>query len=79
MLERVCCIVASALGLEPGEVNRASSMSTCRAWDSLRHFEVILAVESEFGVRFPLDVIPDLVSVAALCDQLAVAVDKQAA
>jgi len=79
MHERVCRVVGSVLGLAPGKVDAGTSMSTCSAWDSLRHFEVILAVEGEFGVRFPIDVIPELVSIAELCRQLAAAADKQAA
>lgn len=79
MHERVCRIVASTLGLATGDVDRATSMSTCPAWDSLRHFEVVLAVENEFGVRFPMDVIPELISVAELCRRLEGTSDKQAA
>lgn len=72
MHEAIRRVVASTLGLPAADVSEGASMSNCAAWDSLRHFEVILAIERDFQVRFPMDVIPELTSVARLAEQLAV-------
>jgi acyl carrier protein len=36
----------------------------------LRHFELILSLEAELGVRFPGDMIPTMTSVAAIEEAL---------
>jgi acyl carrier protein len=68
MDERVRAIVAQVLGLPPGEVTPETSAETCAAWDSLRHYELILALEGELAVRFSSDKIPTLTTVAAIQD-----------
>jgi acyl carrier protein len=38
---------------EPIDVfSDAASPSTVRSWDSLRHIELVMAAEAEYGVRF---------------------------
>lgn len=71
MHERLKSVVATALGLSPIEVCDETSPQTCAAWDSLRHFNLVLALEQAFGVRFSSEVIPDLVSVAKIRQELA--------
>lgn len=79
MLEQLSRVVGGVLGLAPQAVDRQTSMETCPAWDSLRHFEVILAVEAAFGVRFAMEALPELTSLAALQDALAAVAEKKAA
>lgn len=64
-------IVASVLGLTADEVSEATSMQNCDRWDSLQHFNLILAVEQAFDVRFSSERIPELVSVQNLRKELA--------
>ena len=66
MYEALGRVIASTLGLAATDVSQGTSMSNCPAWDSLKHFEVILAIENEFQVRFPMDAIPEMTSVARL-------------
>jgi acyl carrier protein len=79
MFERLCRVVACTLGLAPETVGLQTSMENCAAWDSLRHFEVILAVEAEFGARFSMDAIPELTSLSAILESLPAAMQSQAA
>ena len=51
--------------LERGEV--ANAWRTER-WDSLRHMQLIMAIEDEFGVTFADDDIPNLLSLRAIRD-----------
>jgi len=69
--ERLCQVVASALGIAAGDVSDATSMQTCARWDSLQHFNLILCVEEAFAIRFSSERIPELVSVQALRKELA--------
>lgn len=52
-LERVCQLVASALEVEPSEVNAASCAATLPEWDSLAHLMILTAVEKDFAVSLP--------------------------
>jgi len=69
--EVLCRTVANALGLGDGQVSDSTCMENCDRWDSLQHFNLILAVEQAFGVRFSSERIPELVSVQALREELA--------
>jgi acyl carrier protein len=40
------------------------------AWDSLGHMGLVAALEQEFGVRFPVYALPELVSVPAIVHAL---------
>lgn len=43
-------LVADALGLEPSEVGLDATSESLAEWDSLRHLDVVLAVEQRFGI-----------------------------
>ena len=45
-------VVANALEIPVEEVSDETSMTTVQNWDSLRHINLVLALELEFGVKF---------------------------
>ncbi len=47
-------IVGSVLGVEPMQLTDASNSQNTPKWDSLRHIEVIFAIESAYHVRFTM-------------------------
>lgn len=49
-------------------VDASASTETLPAWDSLRHIEVIFAVEDAFGVQFPEEALGELTSVERVVD-----------
>jgi acyl carrier protein len=49
-------------------VDAGVSTETLPAWDSLRHIEVIFAVEDAFGVQFPEETLGELTSVERVVD-----------
>lgn len=53
-------IVGKVLGVEPATLNDGSNAQNTPRWDSLRHIEVIFAVESAFHVRFTMPEIANL-------------------
>ena len=59
-------IVADILEIPPDEVNPELSSDSVETWDSFRHLQLILAIESEFGVQFDPQQIPELTTVAKL-------------
>ena len=58
-------IVAFILEIDPALLCDASNAQNTPRWDSLRHIEVIFAVESAFHVRFTM---PEITSLKNLGD-----------
>ena len=50
--ERLKAVILRELDLDDFEILDETTADTVPGWDSLRHAEMIAAVESEFGVRF---------------------------
>ncbi len=50
--ERVLRAVSQIMGVPAATLTDASSPDSVDAWDSLRHMNLVLALEEEFGVKF---------------------------
>jgi acyl carrier protein len=48
-------IMGTILKVDPGVLGPSSSSDTIDTWDSLKHMNLILALEEEFGVSIPDD------------------------
>jgi acyl carrier protein len=69
-------IVGNILGVDPSTLNEGSNASNVPQWDSLRHIEVIFAVESAYQVRFTM---PEIAGLRNLGDMRAVLLSKNVA
>ena len=47
-------VVAQVLDIDPGQLNARSRPNNTEGWDSLRHIEVMLAIETAFEVRLTM-------------------------
>ncbi|MBS0457418.1 MAG: acyl carrier protein [Proteobacteria bacterium] len=65
MNEKLRAIVAATLELDPSQVTAQTSVENQPKWDSLRHMNLIFAIEDGFDVRFADEQLPQLTSVAA--------------
>lgn len=45
-------IVADVLEMSVDEVSDETSPTTAKSWDSMKHIELVLALETNFGVKF---------------------------
>lgn len=63
--------IAAALGMNEDEITRETSAGNEPRWDSLRHMNLVFALEDAFGVRFSDEEIPMLTSVRAIEEALA--------
>ena len=50
---RIKNCMASVFGIEEDAINDDASMDNIEAWDSIRHINLIIALEQEFGISFP--------------------------
>jgi len=55
-------VMAETFQVDAREIDDDTSPDTMTAWDSLRHMNLILALEREFGIEFDEMVIPELSS-----------------
>ena len=58
-------IIANVLSVDEAQLNDESNALNTPNWDSLRHIEIMLAVENAFGVRFSM---PEMVSMQNIGD-----------
>ncbi|PWC53737.1 hypothetical protein TSA6c_02295 [Azospirillum sp. TSA6c] len=63
-------LVATVLKVEPSSVTSETSMKTTPEWDSLRHMELILAIEDRFGLILDGDEIACMTTVGSIHDVL---------
>lgn len=52
------------------DINLETTQNDIEEWDSLEHIKLILEIESKFGVRFPLEIVPKLTSVTNIIEEL---------
>lgn len=50
--ERLKRVLGDVLKIEASEVNDDTSVDTVEEWDSLRHLNLVLALEQEFDISF---------------------------
>ena len=70
MLETLQEIIAEQLGIEPAEIKAESIFKDDLNADSLDLFEMIMAMEEEFGVEIPSDDLDQIATVQDVMDYL---------
>ncbi len=48
------------------EINENTMKIDVPSWDSLKHIQLIMEVEEEFGVEIPIEKVPDIDSISVL-------------
>lgn len=60
--QRVRAVLASALKVDPSVISDNASQTDLSQWDSVRHMNVVLAVENDFDFQFDDAELPKLTS-----------------
>ena len=68
--EKVFKVVSQVMGVPIEELNEDSSPDTIEPWDSLKHMNLILALEEEFEVQFSDENILEMLSVQLIIEIL---------
>jgi acyl carrier protein len=63
-------VIADVFGVSPDEITAGAGVNRLEGWDSFGHLQAILALESEFGVQFDPQRIPELTTVAKIQAEL---------
>lgn len=64
--ERIFRVIGQVMGVPVEDVNEDSSPDSIQDWDSLRHMNMILALEEEFGLEFTDEQIVEMLSVGII-------------
>ena len=70
MQERIRIVMAQIFNVDVGAITQESSPESIERWDSLKHIQLVLAIEEEFDVTFSDDDIPNLLSTRAIEDSV---------
>ena len=61
MEDRIKNVMAAVFDISPNEITDDSSPHDIKGWDSVKHMNLVLALEEEFNIRFEEAEIPSLV------------------
>lgn len=64
--DRLYRTISQVLNVECGALSEESSPDTIGNWDSLNHLNLVMAIESEFGVSLSADDVLDMRNVALI-------------
>jgi acyl carrier protein len=71
MQAKVLNVVSEVLGVPVDDLTDDSSPENIENWDSLKHMNLVLALEDEFGIRFSDEQIVAMLSVRSIKDAVA--------
>ena len=63
MVEQLCDLVASVMGVDHSRVDSETGPLTLAEWDSFHHIHLVVAIEETYGVEFSPEEIVTLFSV----------------
>ena len=70
IMQRITEVFREVLGDDSIEIGRDSKAGDIEEWDSLSHINIVLAVEAEFGVKFALGELEELMNVGNMADMV---------
>ena len=76
MLERIQRILAAVFEKHPSEIDDNFTPETEVNWDSLRHINMIVALEEEFEISFDETEIPEMLSISIIYSTIQKKVDE---
>jgi len=71
-IEQVRALISEALQVSEDQITPDLAFGDIPQWDSMGHMEVLVSLESHFGIEINPNVITDLVSLPMICDYLQV-------
>ena len=60
--EEFFALAARIFGVARGEIDETTAYESILGWDSVNHLRLVMETEREFGVKYPLERIPSLMT-----------------
>jgi acyl carrier protein len=70
MKERVYKVISQVFNVPIEKINEESSPDNIETWDSLKHMNMVLALEEEFNVQFGEEQILEMLNVGLIIEVL---------
>jgi len=70
MENRVKDIISAVLGISVEKINNDLSPDTIESWDSLRHMNLVVALEEEFTIQFSDEEIVEMLNIQLIVEIL---------
>lgn len=58
--ERIMDVMSGVFGVDADTLNEESSQDNVEGWDSIKHLDLIVSLEEEFGVSIPIEEVGNL-------------------
>ena len=68
--DRIKNVIADVFGLSVDEVNDDLSPTTVKTWDSLKHMNLVAALEEEFEVMFTVEEIGKMMNYSSIVNYI---------
>lgn len=65
-VEKLINLIAELLRVPPQEITDDLSITNTSTWDSLKHMELIVAIEETFSIKLTTDEIVSMVNIGAI-------------
>lgn len=69
-LDKIIFVVASVLGVAKEELGPDSGMESTANWDSLKHVQIIMAIEQAFGKKFQMEQLMEFTTIGKIAQAL---------
>ena len=66
MKNRIKKVMGNVFGIDENSINNESSPDSIESWDSLKHMNLLVALEEEFNVEFDDDSLESLLNFKSL-------------
>lgn len=70
MNDRVFKVISQVLNVPLTQIKEESSPDSIAGWDSLKHMNLVLAIEEEFKVQFSEEQIVEMLNVGLIIESL---------
>ena len=70
MEEKLKTVISNVFELTSDKIDESTTMESIEQWDSLKHMELIMAIEEKFGIVFETEEILEITSFTGIKDIL---------
>ena len=60
--KRIQSVMATVFDVDPNEIDENSSQDSIESWDSLKHLDLVVALEGEFDITIPLEEVGNMLT-----------------
>jgi len=61
--QKILAVMAAVFEMDVADIPENSAPGVVEKWDSLKHMSLVMALEEEFNIRFPDEMIEQLINI----------------